>query len=873
MTQHLGNGVRKSSPALLLATVALLLAAWTRVSAAGDIVWIQFDSPMMYRANGGDPGIGLTWTSEGFDDAAWASGAYGVGYETAPPGAVNLLRTTVPSKTYSVYTRARFQVEDLAGVTHLYLGADYDDGYVAWINGVEVFRSSTIPAGNPAWNTNATSHESSNGTVPNYGTLQDLSAAGIPALHAGVNVLAIGVWNTSALTSTDLVLVPRLSYTGPALVTRGPYLQDGTPSSIVVRWRTDGPVDSRVRYGATFGGLDLSEDDAAVTTEHEVVLTGLSPGTRYYYSVGTTSSDLVGADPGFSFVTPPGQADPGTVRIWAFGDFGNADANARAVRDAYLTHDGGVYTNLWLTSGDNAYMEGTDLQYQAAVFDTYFETLRRTLFYPSLGNHDSLSSDSPTQTGPFFGNFTLPAQGEAGGVASGTEAYYSFDYGNVHFICLDSSDSDRSPHGPMLTWARQDALSTTRDWTIAYWHHAPYSRGSHDSDVDPEMTQMRQNALPILEEAGVDLVICGHSHDYERSYLLDGHYGLSSTFRPEMKVDGGDGRVDGQGAYHKPSAGRAPHEGTVYVTPGSGSQALGGALNHPANVVSLSLLGSLILEVSGQRLDARFLDSTGTVQDHFTILKGPQSPPVADFSGSPLTGMAPLSVAFTDGSSNQPSAWAWDFENDGTVESTARDPIHEFAGPGLYTVRLTASNPAGSDTVTKTAYVCALSADGLGDADGDGIQDGSDVCPCSPDPSQADTDGDGLGNACDPDDDNDGVPDGQDCAPLDAAISAVPAELGGTVVMGPEPGGIAWAGIPQAALYNLYRGLGAGEGPFDPGRSCFGAGLPGTSASDPEIPGPGGYFYYLVSGKNACGEGPLGSSSDGQPRANATPCP
>ena len=65
---------------------------------------------------------------------------------------------------------------------------------------------------------------------------------------------------------------------------------------------------------------------------------------------------------------------------------------------------------------------------------------------------------------------------------------------------------------------------------IAFCHHPPYTKGSHDSDADIELMEMRQNALPILEDAGVDLVLSGHSHSYERSFLIDGHYGTSSTF-------------------------------------------------------------------------------------------------------------------------------------------------------------------------------------------------------------------------------------------------------------------------------------------------------------------------------------------------------
>jgi hypothetical protein len=178
-------------------------------------VLIQAGSLMRYLPNASDPGIGLAWTTESFDDANWSGGPsgspYGVGYETgAAPNAVNLIQTSVPAGVYSVYTRATFTVADAAAVRRLYLGADYDDGYVAWINGVEVARAS-MPAGNPAWNTNATTHESSNGTTPNYGTLVDISAAAVPALHDGVNVLAIGVWNYNAPASTDLVLVPKLA--------------------------------------------------------------------------------------------------------------------------------------------------------------------------------------------------------------------------------------------------------------------------------------------------------------------------------------------------------------------------------------------------------------------------------------------------------------------------------------------------------------------------------------------------------------------------------------------------------------------------------------------------------------------------------------
>jgi hypothetical protein len=128
--------------------------------------------------------------------------------------------------------------------------------------------------------------------------------------------------------------------------------------------------------------------------------------------------------------------------------------------------------------------------------------------------------------------------------------------------------------------------------------------------------------LPILESAGVDLVLSGHSHSYERSFLIDGHYGSSTTFTASMKKNGGSGRTDGTGAYRKPTYGVAAHEGAVYAVAGSSGQTSGGLLNHPAMFVSLNSLGSLVLDVNGNRLDATFIDQAGVRRDYFTIVKG-----------------------------------------------------------------------------------------------------------------------------------------------------------------------------------------------------------------------------------------------------------
>lgn len=488
-------------------------------------------------------------------------------------------------------------------------------------------------------------------------------------------------------------------------LSRGPYLQMGTPDSIVVRWRTTSPVDSRVLYGLAPASLINSVEVPGSTSEHEVTLNELAPGTKYFYAVGSSTELMAGGDAEHFFQTSPtpGTRDP--VRVWVIGDSGTADANARAVRDAYESFNGGRHTDLWLMLGDNAYDRGTDAEYQDAVFDMYPRMLRQSVVWPTLGNHDGYGASSDTLSGPYYDIFTLPGTAQAGGVASGTEAYYSFDFGNIHFVCLNSHDVDRSVGGTMLTWLEQDLMNNAQDWTIAFWHHPPYTKGSHNSDSEDQLIDMRENALPILEDWGVDLVLSGHSHSYERSYLLDGHYGSSGTLTDVMKLDAGDGRIDGDGAYAKDAQGPAGHEGAVYVVAGSSGKLSNGGLDHPAMYRSLLMLGSMVLDVEGDRLQAKFLDDEGTLQDYFTVVKNSSALPQVDFAATPTTGPAPLSVAFVDLSTANANSWAWDFDGDGTVDSTERDPTHLYATSGTYTVSLTVSNASGSDTRSRLGYI------------------------------------------------------------------------------------------------------------------------------------------------------------------------
>lgn len=405
-----------------------------------------------------------------------------------------------------------------------------------------------------------------------------------------------------------------------------PYLQSGSPTGMVVRWRTDWYSDSVVRYGTNLNQLTQAVTNSQPVLDHEVTLTGLLPDTRYFYSVGSSTGTLAAGSSCY-LRTSPTNTRP--VRVWVVGDSGTGDDNAASVRDAYYAFNGTPSADLFLMLGDNVYGNSFGWEYQKEIFGMYHPLARNTPIWPTLGNHDG--GDTLSEYGnmgkPHLDIFTLPKNGECGGVPSGSELYYSFDYANIHFVCLDAFLSSKATNGPMFTWLAADLAATDKDWIIGFWHHPVYSWGSHNSDNESFSIEMRERALPLLEAYGVDLVMCGHSHEYERSYLIDGHYGHSSTLQPSMVLSSTFGRKGVDGPYRKPSGGLGARQGAVYVV--CGCSGAGGADEgfplHPVMALNHGGFGSMVMDVNGLELTARFLRPSGAIDDIFTIDKSQPS--------------------------------------------------------------------------------------------------------------------------------------------------------------------------------------------------------------------------------------------------------
>ena len=190
--------------------------------------------------------------------------------------------------------------------------------------------------------------------------------------------------------------------------------------------------------------------------------------------------------------SPSAQDDQGVVFVGA-GDIANCEmlGGARATAALLDTIEGTVFT-----TGDHAYQTGSAKEFQNCYEPTWGRHKKRTR--PTIGNHDLVTDKGR----PYFEYF-----GENAGPAG--LGYYSYDLGAWHIISLNSAAPARK-NTPQMKWLQADLSAHPTDCVLAYWHIARFSSGGHGSD--PLMADVWR----VLYEAGADVVLSSHDHDYER---------------------------------------------------------------------------------------------------------------------------------------------------------------------------------------------------------------------------------------------------------------------------------------------------------------------------------------------------------------------
>lgn len=299
---------------------------------------------------------------------------------------------------------------------------------------------------------------------------------------------------------------------------RAPYLESATPTSVRVSWTSTGGGAAVVRWAPAADGpwteVAASQEmfARARTTDtedyvaYDAVASGLEEGRAYCY--GIVEAGVVLAR-GMRFDTAWTGTDR-PMRILAFGDSGQLTDGQLALRDRMMEREHDIFLHL----GDIAYGEGTFPQFEERFFGVYSELLHRVPTFPTMGNHEFATDRGQ----PYLDVFHLS---ENAWREEERERYYSFDWGNVHFVTLDTNEAFLLPISldtmeretdDMIDWLEDDLASSDAEWKIAFFHHPPFT-----SSTRGPSQLVRNLVVPVLEANGVDLVMVGHDHHYERT--------------------------------------------------------------------------------------------------------------------------------------------------------------------------------------------------------------------------------------------------------------------------------------------------------------------------------------------------------------------
>lgn len=323
---------------------------------------------------------------------------------------------------------------------------------------------------------------------------------------------------------------------------------------------------------------------------YTATLTGLKPGTRYYYMVGdgTKNSSSV-----FSFKTEEENSDH--FQFMVFGDT-----------------QSGVYKkpdyDLWQSTIHNAYNANPDAKFLIVMGDAvqagqsnahwnnWFAAAKGIIesisYMPVEGNHEYSELDRHKVVPTLYkGQFKVPNSGPY----NDSQAY-SFDYGNAHFTVLSSQFRENNTLQPNLlndetVWLEKDLGQTKKKWKVVLWHKAPYStRHSRTNEM------IKAAFPPILDKYHVDIAFNAHDHAYSRTYPINNDQIVSS-----------------------------PASGTVYITAGrSGAKFYNDSAPNiwDANFFDpQDMPNYIVADVNGSRMEIKTYKMDGTLVDDYIIDK------------------------------------------------------------------------------------------------------------------------------------------------------------------------------------------------------------------------------------------------------------
>lgn len=352
------------------------------------------------------------------------------------------------------------------------------------------------------------------------------------------------------------------TFDAPEFVT-GPYVIGVTQTEAEIRWVSEGGVPrGRVSIapveqpGAVVAKVRarIKPLEGRPERVQRAAVTGLLPGTRHAYTITCGPKTTSG-----EFVTAPDK--PGPFTFASYGDHQHNGWAHRQVANAIAKEK----PVLVLDTGDLPDDGGDWDQWLRIFMLPAADLLRTAAFWPVRGNHDRPSE--------IFRDLFSPA---------GRKFYYSFDFGNAHFVMVDCFVFEEDRPG-MLAWLDRDLAGNQSEWTLVAYHVPTFNVGGHAAKWGWD------DVLPLLEKHGVDVVLSGHSHLYER-------------FKP---------------------IGEPGKKPIVFIVSGGGGGGLDISASHPllTGGTGISTYHYCLFMIDGNQLSIQAKQMDGTVIDSLVLVK------------------------------------------------------------------------------------------------------------------------------------------------------------------------------------------------------------------------------------------------------------
>ena len=296
-----------------------------------------------------------------------------------------------------------------------------------------------------------------------------------------------------------------------------PYLQNVSQTGITIRWKTDFSQIGKVEYGLD-SSYGFVEEEKEPKKYHKIQLKNLKPDTIYHYRI--KSGSIYTQDSIF-------RTAPSSKSSFSFIVYGDTRANSSFEpfsKEYKLLVQTMLFNNpqtIIFHLGDFCYTGALD-EWKSQFFYPTKDILRTTVLYPVIGNHEYANRDIYKNYYSVFGKG-----------AGSADFYYSFNYGNVHFIVLDTNQK-YEVGSSQYNWLLNDLNSpqaVNAKWIIVLMHHPAYS------SYRPSL-KIQESLVPLFEKKGVDVVFQGHDHFYERHYKDGVYYIVSGGGGAPLKKQG-----------------------------------------------------------------------------------------------------------------------------------------------------------------------------------------------------------------------------------------------------------------------------------------------------------------------------------------------